>query len=101
MIPITQLNKTDKLYLYSNPHEVQQKANKFLGNGITIYKSTKPNKKYMVFDGAKYIHFGQMGYEDATHHKNKIRINNFKKRNKSWNTYPKYSPAWLSYNLLW
>ena len=55
----------------------------------------------MVFDGNKMQHFGQMGYEDATHHRDERRITNFRKRNKRWSKAPVYSPAWLSWNLLW
>jgi hypothetical protein len=42
-----------------------------------------------------------MGYEDATKHGDKKRIANFKKRNIKWGYASKYSPAWLSYWLLW
>ena len=55
----------------------------------------------MVFDGHKMVHFGQMGYEDATKHNNLDRINRFKKRNWKWQNSPKYSAAWLSWFILW
>ena len=55
----------------------------------------------MVFDGRTMVHFGQMGYEDATKHNDLNRINRFKKRNWKWQNSPKYSPAWLSWFLLW
>ena len=55
----------------------------------------------MVFDGNKMIHFGQMFYEDATKHHDSDRINRFKKRNWKWQNAPKYSPAYLSWYLLW
>ena len=55
----------------------------------------------MVFNGRKMVHFGQMGYEDATKHNDLDRINRFKKRNWKWQHAPKYSPAWLSWFLLW
>ncbi len=47
------------------------------------------------------VHFGQMGYEDATKHYDLNRINRFKKRNWKWRNAPKYSPAYLSWYLLW
>jgi len=49
----------------------------------------------------KWIHFGQMGYEDYTKHKDETRRDNFRKRNAKWSKAEKYSPAWLSYWLLW
>jgi hypothetical protein len=55
----------------------------------------------MVFDGHTMVHFGQMGYEDATKHYDLDRINRFKKRNWKWQNAPKYSPAYLSWYLLW
>ena len=47
------------------------------------------------------VHFGQMGYEDYTIHKDEKRRELFKKRNHKWETAEKYSPAWLSYYLTW
>jgi hypothetical protein len=55
----------------------------------------------MVFDGRKMVHFGQMGYEDATKHHDLDRINRFRNRNRKWEFSPKYSPAYLSWFLLW
>ena len=58
-------------------------------------------KKYMVFNGTKMIHFGQFGYEDYTKHGDEKRRDNFRKRNMKWAYARKYSPAWLSFYLLW
>jgi len=55
----------------------------------------------MISDGHKIIHFGQMGYEDYTKHKDENRRNNFRIRNRRWAHQPKYTAGWLSYNLLW
>ena len=66
-----------------------------------VHESSRKDKKYMVFDGRTMIHFGQMGYEDATKHNDTDRINRFKKRNWKWQNSPKYSAAWLSWFLLW
>jgi hypothetical protein len=58
--------------------------------------------KYMVItsDGKK-IKFGNINYEDYLIHKDKKRRDNFRNRNKRFLNYDKYSPAQLSYNILW
>jgi hypothetical protein len=93
------MNKLHELSKYSDIDEVNRRAYNLGLN--QIHPSSRKDKKYMVFDGNKMQHFGQMFYEDATHHKNIKRINNFKNRNKKWATAPRYSPAFLSYYLLW
>ena len=84
---------------YSNPSIVMKKAKELHLNPIQL--STRKDKKYMVSDGKKLIHFGQMGYEDYTKHHDEKRRELFRKRNHKWTTAERYSPAWLSYNLLW
>ena len=84
---------------YSNPSIVMKKAKELHLNPIQL--SSRKDKKYMVSDGKKLIHFGQMGYEDYTKHHDEKRRELFKKRNHKWATAEKYSPAWLSYYLLW
>jgi hypothetical protein len=94
-----QSNKLRELRNYSDPEYVMQKA-KMMGLN-PVHESSRKDKKYMVFDGRTMVHFGQMGYEDATKHNDLNRINKFKKRNRKWQNSPKYSPAWLSWFLLW
>ena len=84
---------------YSNPSIVMKKAKELHLNPIQL--SSRKDKKYMVSDGKKLIHFGQMGYEDYTKHHDEKRRELFRKRNHKWATAEKYSPAWLSYYLLW
>ena len=86
---------------YSNPSIVMKKAKELHLNPIQL--STRKDKKYMVLNPKtnKMVHFGQMGYEDYTIHKDEKRRELFKKRNHKWATAEKYSPAWLSYYLLW
>ncbi len=86
--------------IYSNILQVQAMANKY--NIGKVYISTRKNKKYMVKkpDG-KMIHFGEIGYQDFTGHQDEKRRENFKKRNKKWATAEKWTPAWLSYHILW
>jgi hypothetical protein len=87
------------IYDYTNPEMVFKKAKEM---GIDyIELSTRKDKKYMAFDGKKWIHFGQMGYEDYTKHKDKHRRDLFRKRNHKWADAPEMSPAFLAYYLLW
>ena len=92
-------NKLEELRKFSDPEYVKQKA-KLMGLN-PVHESSRKDKKYMVFDGHKMVHFGQMGYEDATKHHDLDRINRFRNRNKKWQYSPKYSPAYLSWFLLW
>jgi len=56
----------------------------------------------MVFDEeGKKVHFGSLLYQDYTKHKDKKRRENFRNRNKRWADADKYTPAHLSYYLLW
>ena len=66
-----------------------------------IQLSTRKYKKYMVSDGKKLIHFGYFEMEDYTKHHDEKRRELFRKRNHKWAMAEKYSPAWLSYHLLW
>ena len=94
------MSKLNELKKYSNPETVMMKARDMGLN--TIQVSTRKDKKYMVYgSNKKLVHFGQMGYEDYTKHKDNKRRDNFRKRNIKWAYAPKYSPAWLSFYLLW
>ena len=89
----------------SNPEVVLKKAKKYLGKNVIICLSTRKNKKYMVTrpDG-KIVHFGQMGYEDFTRHKDKKRRKNYLTRSRrikgDWKK-DKYSANNLAIHLLW
>ena len=85
---------------YSDYAEVQRMANKYGIGKVSL--STRKDKKYMVIspEGNK-VHFGQIGYEDFTKHKDPERRRLFRLRNAKWSTMPKYSAGWLSYHLLW
>ena len=91
------------IFDYSNPATVVKNAQALLGNDIEVFYSTRKNKKYMILnpENNKYIHFGEFGYEDYTKHKDKNRRLLFQKRNHKWKSAKKYSPAYLSYYLLW
>ena len=94
-----QFNKLKELRNFSDPDYVINKAKTMGLNKCP--ESSRKDKKYMVFDGRKMVHFGQMGYEDATKHHDLDRINRFRNRNRKWEFSPKYSPAYLSWFLLW
>lgn len=93
------MNKEQDIFLYSNPYKVQQKAQDLYLNPIHL--SSRKDKKYMVFDGRKMVHFGQWGYEDFTKTEDEHKRFLFRRRNKKWADSPVYSPAFLSYYLLW
>jgi hypothetical protein len=54
----------------------------------------------MVFH-KKWIHFGAMGYEDYTKHKNKTRRKNYLTRSAGIHGDSKYSANQLSRHILW
>lgn len=84
---------------FSNPTMVFKRA-KVMGIE-DIELSTRRDKKYMVFDGKKWVHFGQMGYNDYTKTKDKHKRDLFRKRNHKWADAPVMTPAYLAYYLLW
>lgn len=95
-----------KLFDYSNPDEAQKKAVQWLGLGAVLYPSTKEDKKYMVFDpyNQKWVHFGQMLYEDYLKHNDIARRRKFRLRAQAmrgkWRDNI-YSANNLSLNILW
>lgn len=97
------IKKFIKVQKYSDPFIVFENAKRILGDDVKINISYLPQKKYMVEfnDDGKYIHFGQMGFEDYTKHKDKRRRTLFKNRNHKWKYYAINTPAYLSYHLLW
>lgn len=88
---------------YSNPTIVFRKARQLYGQNVQIALSTHKEKKYMILNpnDNKWIHFGQMGYEDYTKHKDNIRRQHFLTRNKKWSHFHKYSAGYMAYFLLW
>lgn len=93
----------ENIELYSNPKQVLKMAKKIYGNDVEIDYSTRKDKKYMIKNPEtnKWVHFGQMNYEDYTKHKDKIRRNNFRQRNSKWADADEYSPAFMAYYILW
>ena len=93
------LTKLDQLREYSDPEYVMTRAHEMGLN--PVHESSRKDKKYMIFDGNKMVHFGQMFYEDYTKHLDPKRRMNFRNRNWRWEFTPKYSASNLSFNLLW
>lgn len=93
------------IHKFSNPKQAQKNALNYLGSNAILYKSTKKDKKYMIQkpDG-KWVHFGQMGFEDFTKHNDPVRKHNYLVRTANikgdWKSNP-YSPNNLSRNILW
>jgi hypothetical protein len=94
------VSKTDPLRRYSNPEEVVRRARRYLGK-VPVLKSTRPTKKYMITYKKKHVHFGAMGYEDYTKHRNTTRRKNYLQRSAGIHGDSKYSANQLSRNLLW
>ena len=95
------INEKD-LSKFSDPKQAQKQVHRFLGKDVKLYYSTRQNKKYMVQDpDGKWVHFGLFGAEDFTKHKDEERQRRFRLRNARWKNAPKWSPASLSYWILW
>jgi hypothetical protein len=91
---------------YSNYLKVFQNAKKYYGDDVLINISSRKDKKYQIWNPvkSKWVHFGQMGYEDFTKHNDNIRRENYLRRSEnikgSWKD-DLYSPNELSRILLW
>ena len=87
----------------TDPELVFKKAKEIFGPHIQIKESTRHDKKYMLLNPEtnKWVHFGQKGYEDFTGHRNLMRREMFRRRNHKWAKAPIFSPAFLSFWLLW
>lgn len=87
---------------WSDPKQAQKQAYKYLGSNSKLYYSTRKNKKYMIQNPeGNWVHFGFFGAEDFTKHKDEKRRKLFRLRNAKWAEADKWTPAWLSYHLLW
>lgn len=97
--------KRIQVYKYSNPNVVFDKAVELFGeDGWDLDISTRKDKKYMIkgyFTDDKWVHFGQMGYNDFTKTNDEDKRAKFLTRNKSWEHRNINTPAFLSYHLLW
>ena len=98
-------NKKIEILKYSNPNKALNNAIKYLKKDIVMGLSTKKTKKYMVQrpDG-KWIHFGEMNFEDFTKHNDNKRRLAYLKRTENikgdWKK-DKYSANNLARAILW
>jgi len=88
---------------YSDFKIVNSKAMQIYGKPVFV--STRKDKKFMIKnDNDKFIHFGQLGYEDFSKHKDEKRRQSYLTRAKkikgSWKQ-DKYSPNMLAIKILW
>ena len=93
----------NELNKYSDFKTVNDNAKRLYNK--EVFLSTRKNKKYMIMnDDKKWIHFGQLGYEDFTKHLDEQRRELYLKRASKlkgdWKTNI-YSPNLLSIVLLW
>lgn len=97
------MSKKSEILKYSTPSTVYRRAKNLFNDDVQIKLSTRNDKKYMLYNPQKdkWVHFGQMGYQDYTQHLDKKRRALFMLRNLKWASKDKYSPAYLSYTLLW
>lgn len=105
LIEIPNVSKSNEIWKWSNPIQVRKMADKYLGKDIPVYLSNKKNKKYMVKTPEdKWVHFGQLKYEDYTKHLNDNRRRLYLTRTANmrgdWKD-DKYSANNLSRNILW
>ena len=90
---------------YTNEKIVRKNFNKFgyKSDGSQLKQSNRKGKKYMVLDPNtnKWVHFGAMGYEDYTKHKDENRRKKYHSRMGRFQNAYKYSAGYLSLVLLW
>lgn len=104
--PADNISQYDEIYKWSNPKKVQELAKNYLGEGATIFRSIKKDKKYMIYNPntKKWVHFGQMKFSDFTQHQDEERRKRYLARatkiKGDWKN-NKYSPNNLSIHLLW
>lgn len=101
--PANKIPKSDEIWKWSNPKMAQKNATKLYKKDI--YRSIRKDKKYMIQDDdGKWVHFGQMLYEDFTKHGDQSRRENYLKRASkikgNWKGNP-YSANALAMRILW
>ena len=71
---------------------------------ITLQKSPKTDKKFVVKVGNKHVHFGAEGYSDYTKHKDPARKQRYIQRHQkreNWNKSGMGTAGFWSKHLLW
>ena len=93
----------NELNKYSNFKTVNDNAKRLYGKEVFV--STRKNKKFMIMDdNNKWVHFGQLGYNDFTksrdENKKRLYLTRATKIKGNWKS-DKCSPNNLSIHLLW
>jgi hypothetical protein len=71
---------------------------------ISVQRSSRPNKKYMALVGDTAVHFGAVGYEDFTSHKDVARKALYLARHRpreDWTLTGLRKPGFWARYLLW
>jgi hypothetical protein len=107
LIPANNIPKKDTIWKWSNPIKAQKQSIRYFGKKRgAIYRSTRKNKKYQIYDDIhnKMVSFGQMNYEDFTKHGSLKRRRNYLTRSGKikgdWKKNP-FSANNLSRKILW
>lgn len=90
------------MYMTDYFKSAEKALQKSYGKSVELLESTRKDKKFMVISPeGKRVHFGQKGYQDWLTHRDPKRRANFRSRNAKWADAEKWTPAHLSYNVLW
>lgn len=95
-------SKISQLEKVSDINKVEKRAKEVYG--LDVLPSTKKDKKFMIDNGEKVIHFGSILYQDYTKSHDKKKRDSYLKRatmiKGDWVDDP-FSPNWLAITLLW
>lgn len=95
-------SKLHDLLSFSDPARVVRACRRHGYDPQRLFISPLSSKKYMyITPENRRIHFGYMGMEDYTRHRDPERRRRFLLRNARWKHAPLYSAAHMSYFLTW
>jgi hypothetical protein len=98
-------NVSDPIKVRDNYHKYYrehiERIKQLTGSDSEVYPSSQKHKKYMLWDGQKMVHFGDIRYSDYSKTNNKTKQRWYWNRFSKWHDYDVYSPYRLSLFLLW
>ena len=98
-------NVSDPIKVRDNYHKYYrehiERIKQLTGSDSEVYPSSQKHKKYMLWDGQKMVHFGDIRYSDYSKTNNKTKQRWYWNRFSKWRDYDVYSPYRLSLFLLW
>ena len=98
-------NVSDPIKVRDNYHKYYrehiERIKQLTGSDSEVYPSSQKHKKYMLWDGQKMVHFGDIRYSDYSRTNNKTKQRWYWNRFSKWHDYDVYSPYRLSLFLLW